>query len=399
MNQQPKPIPILFVHSSDELYGSDRVLLQLVSQIDRTKFEPIVVLPSDVSYKGVLNSLLTSQGITSHSIKMGVLRRRYFTPVGFITYLSYTVYGVCLLVSLIKRYQIRLVHSNTSAVWGGAFAAFICRLPHVWHIHEIIDEPSWMAIFIYKLVLKMSSSVVTVSSAVADHIRKIIPSNTQNLQTIWNGVDCDIFSPEADGQSYRRKLDIRTENILVGVVGRISYRKGQKLFLTAMDQALQVLPQLRGVIVGDPITGEENWLEKLAAHASELGIADKVHFIPFCKDIPQLMRALDILVSPSILPESLGLTILEAMASERPVIASAHGGPLQIIKSGETGFLFPPSNPTALADTIVQLAQSSTLRKSVGLNARTYVIENFSLSSFQRGFEDLYSELLSTTKR
>src|SRR5690242_2780459 len=107
---KPQPKRILFVHSSDELYGSDQVLLNLVTGLDRRQFEPIVALPTDLAYKGELSEMLKARDIRCYKIKMGVLRRRYFKPYGFMQYLFYTVWGVWQLSKIIRQHQIELIH-------------------------------------------------------------------------------------------------------------------------------------------------------------------------------------------------------------------------------------------------------------------------------------------------
>lgn len=393
---KPSPQHILFVHSSDEMYGSDKVLLQIVSGLERTKFIPIVVLPSDITYKGELSTALKELSIATHAIKMGVLRRRYFRPLGFLQYLFYTVIGVYQLRNLVKRYRAVLIHSNTSAVFGGALVARLCQLPHVWHVHEILEKPRWLGSLIYWFILKTSDVVVVISQAVANHMIQNTPNtvNSQHIQVIWNGVDCEIFRPEINGQSVRNMLGIREDEVLSGVVGRISHWKGQELFIEAAARAVKLCPLLRIVIVGSPVPGDEARLRQLQEQAKSLDIADKVQFLAFSNDIPQVMRALDFLVLPSILPEPMGLVILEAMASGRPVVAAAHGGPLETVVDGVTGLWFEPCNVVALADAMIKLTQDGTLRCALGNHARERAVGYFSLASFQQRFARLYTDLL-----
>lgn len=396
MFDKPASQHILFVHSSDEMYGSDKVLLQIVSGLDLTQFIPIVVLPSDITYKGELSTALKELGIATHSIKMGVLRRRYFRPLGFLQYLFYTVIGVYQLRKLVKQYRAVLIHSNTSAVFGGALVARICRLPHVWHVHEILEKPRWLGSLIYRFILNASDAVVVISQAVANHMIQNTPTtiNKQHLQVIWNGVDCETFRPKINGQLVRNMLGIHEDDVLSGVVGRISHWKGQELFIEATARVAKLCPQLRIVIVGSPVPGDEARLTHLQEQAKSLDIADKVQFLAFSNDIPQVMRALDFLVLPSILPEPMGLVILEAMASGRPVVAAAHGGPLETVVDGVTGLWFEPSNVVALANAMIKLTQDAQLRRTLGDRARVRAIEHFSLANFQHRFAHLYTDLL-----
>lgn len=395
MNTLPftsRPKHLLFVHSSDEFYGSDVVLWQLVSGLDRQRFEPIVVLPSDLDYEGRLSTALEQARITHYSIKMGVIRRCYFNLPGVVRYLAYLAYGVWQLGRLVKQHKIDLIHSNTSAVLGGALVARLYGLPHVWHVHEILGKPAWLGRLIYRFILANSTRVVAISQAVARQIDE--RGSRPDIQVIWDGIDCATFSAQVDGQAFRDRWGVQDGETVVGVVGRISHWKGQELFLEAASQAAMILPQLRFIIVGDPVPGDEARLTGLHTQARQLGLADKVNFVPFTANAPQVMRALDILVLPSTLPEPLGLVVLEAMASERPVIAAAHGGPLETVEPGESGLLFPPRDAGALAEAMINLARDHNRRKEMGYKGRERVLNHFSLERFNQQFAHLYTNLI-----
>lgn len=397
------------------------VLWYLVTGLDRQKFTPIVVLPTDVPYEGKLSQALEQAGISHYCIKMGVIRRRYFNPLGVIIYVIYLIYGVWQLGALIKRHRIVLVHSNTSAVLAGALAARLYGLPHVWHVHEILEKPAWFGRLIYRFILANSSQVVAISQAVANHISRgavttlvgqatddengvqsllcgqtkvCTPITEQRIQVIWDGIDCQKFNPQVDGQSLRQAWGIGPDELAVGVVGRISHWKGQELFIKAASQAIKQAGQLRFVIVGGPVPGDEMRLENLQKLTQDLGLTDQVKFVPFSQNVPEVMRALDILVLPSTWPEPLGLVVLEAMASERPVIAAAHGGPLETVLAGETGFFFKPRDASSLAEAMMRLAGNPELRQKLGDKGRQRVLEHFSLENFRQQFTLLYAEML-----
>ncbi len=388
-----QPIKILFIHPSNELYGSDVVLLKLVSTLDRRQFEPIVVLPCDVHYEGTLSRALSEQGITHYIIKMGVVRRRYFKLPGLFQYLFYLLHGIKQISRLIRRHNIDVIHSNTSAILGGAFAARLHRLPHVWHVHEILERPAWLGTLIYAFIRANSTRIVTISEAVA---RSIDPARTNPLvQVIWNGIDTTRFNPQVDGAPLRAGWNIHDHETLIGVVGRISSGKGQELLLAAAAQALKSAPNLRFAIVGDPIGGDEQRLAGLKAQAERLNIAASVRFIPFSSAMPAMMRAFDIVAVPSIVPEGLSLVALEALASARPVIAAAHGGPLEIIRHSENGLLVPPDDAGALAVALVDLALDQPRRDAMGQHGRQHVITYFSLQTFSQTFAEMYRAVVS----
>jgi len=120
---------------------------------------------------------------------------------------------------------------------------------------------------------------------------------------------------------------------------------GQHILL----QALAQLPGVRALIVGEALFGEQAYAERLYALAQELGVADRVAFLGFRRDVPLLMAACDIVVHTATAPEPFGRMIVEAQLAGRPIVASRDGGVVELIADGQTGVLVPPGDPAALA--------------------------------------------------
>jgi glycosyltransferase involved in cell wall biosynthesis len=267
----------------------------------------------------------------------------------------------------------------------------------VWHIHEILEKPNWLRRLIYPFIRAFSDQIIAVSQAVAYPIT--YPEHQSKIHVVWNGIDTDEFSLAIDGQSLRKLWGVNNNTVVFGVVGRISHWKGQELFLKAAARAARECENIYFILVGDPVPGDESRLTYLHRLAIDLKIAKQVRVTPFTDNIPQIMRALDILVLPSTLPEPLGLVILEAMASGRCVIAAAHGGPLETVEHNETGLLFPPNNVEALSAAMVELAIDSERRHSMGQKGRQRVEELFSLANFREKIIQIYTEILEETKQ
>ncbi len=388
------PTTILYPHSSDELYGSDLVLLNLVRRLDRARFRPYVLLPTDIPYEGKLSRALDEAGVANESLAMPVLRRRYFTPAGLPRFARYLWQGTRGVEAIARREGAALIHSNTSAVWGGALAASRLHLPHVWHVHELVTDPALVRRLIAWMVSHRSTHVVAISRAVADHLLADAPALAGRLSVIYDAVDTARFSPAVDGSALRRAWGVSREEVLAGVVGRISAWKGQDLFLRAFAQAARAQPQLKAVIAGDVVPGEDWRREELQALARELGVADRVLWPGYHANAPELMAALDILALPSIKPEPFGMVVIEAMAAGRPVIATAHGGPLESVADGETGLLVSPTDPAEMAAALARLAGDRGLRERMGRAARARAQRLFGFEGHVRAFQELYERLL-----
>ncbi len=329
-----QPLRILYAHSSDELYGSDIVLYELVRRLDPARFQPLVVVPTDIPYRGDLREALTRAGVRTRRVDMAVLRRRYLRPGGLPAFLRRLMYGTWALTRLIHRERIDLVHSNTAAVWCGALAARLTRRPHVWHVHEIIRRPPWLRRATAHMVTALADRVVAISGAVRDHLLADVPGREEQVVVIPDAVDTERFRPGVDGAALRREWGCGPEEVLIGQVGRIHWWKGQDLFAQAAARLRDRHPQARFVVVGDIVPGQPAPLERLKALIAQGELNDRFILAGYRRDAPRVMAALDILVQPSVEPEPFGMVIVEAMASGKPVVASAHGGPTGSVRGG-----------------------------------------------------------------
>lgn len=390
------PITILYPHSSDEMYGSDLVLLNLVRRLDAATFRPYVLLPTDLSYEGKLSQALSGAQIAHESLPMPVLRRRYFSPKGAPLFANMLLRGTRGVMAVARQQQATLIHSNTSAVWGGALAASRLGLPHLWHVHELVTEPQLVRHLMAWMVARYSTHVVAISQAVAEHLLADAPSLAGRISVIYDAVDTDSFSPQVRGDTLRTSWGVGPDDVLVGVVGRISAWKGQEFFLRAFASAARKEACLKAVIVGDVAPGEGWRKDALAVLSGELGVADRVIWAGYQDNAPEVMAALDILTLSSIRPEPFGMVVIEAMASGKPVVATAHGGPLESVVDGETGLLVSPRDPEAMAAALAQLAANPLLRAELGAAGRRRVESVFSFDRHVRAFQDLYIRLLAT---
>lgn len=386
--------PLLFVHASNELYGSDVILLELVRRLDRSRYVPFVVMPRDLPYEGRLAAALDRAGIANTTVNMAVARRRYLTPRSLLGFLSRLLEGTFVLRRLMRAQGTGLVHSNTSAVWCGALASGLMGIPHVWHVHEIVQDPWVVRRLLASLMAWRGDRVVAISRAVRDHLLRDAPSLGERVVIIPDAVDPERFHPGNDGERVRAEWTVGTGEIVFGVVGRVSSRKGQDDFLDAAALVLRKVPQARFAIVGDAVPGREEPGHALRDRAARLGIQDRVIWAGYREDIPQVMAALDVLVLPSAAPESFGIVLLEAMATSRAVIATAHGGPAEIVVPGETGLLVPPRAPLELAEAMGRLAREPSLRCDLGNAGRARVLSRYTLNGHVAAFEQLYDEMM-----
>ena len=181
----------------------------------------------------------------------------------------------------------------------------------------------------------------------------------------------------------------RAEQRVVGIVTRMRVRKGVEEFLRAMATVRERIPSAAAVVVG-----EVDLDPSLTALVRELGLEGHLHLLGRRTDVPEVMSAMDLFVLSSH-DEGMSNAILEAMAMEKPVVATDVGGTGEVVQSGRTGLLVPPKDPAALAQAITQLlAAPRDTAAAMGTQGRAVVVERFSARAMVRQMEDLYDHLL-----
>ena len=210
------------------------------------------------------------------------------------------------------------------------------------------------------------------------------------FSVIPNGIDLSRFAGPAPPCTLRDDYGIPCEDALIGVVARLEAEKGHTHLIAAMPAVLARAPKTWLAIVG-----EGSLCDALRAQARALpaAVRDRIVFTGRRDDISAITGELDIAVLPS-LREAQGISILEAMARRKPVVATAVGGIPEVVADGVSGFLVPPADPGALADALIRLARSPSLRQRLGDAGYEIVAERFSIDAQVRRIEELYDEEL-----
>ena len=386
---------ILFVHQSAEMYGSDKMLLSLVDGLDRSRFRAIVLLPSD----GPLRDELSVRGITTHVVPVVKVSRASLSPRGLLQLPFEIMRSLKAISRLVRPEEVSVVHSNTLAVLSGAFWTRRYRIPHLWHVHEMIVHPR-IAKRLFPLFLRLwADRVVSNSLATEKLLLEVVPVLKPRLETIWNGMDR--IAPVNPGAAYefRKSLSLQPGEQLVVLMGRINRLKGQNLLVDAAKRLRDDgVTGVRYLIVGSAPKGQDHFLDALRENINASGMDDVVTVMGFQSDIWPIWDAADIAVVPSTEPESFGMVALEAMAASKPVIAAGHGGLLDIVVDGETGLLFKPGDAGDFARCLAKLFKDPELCRSMGAAACQRYQKSFSLRAYVSGFERVYSEMAGKTR-
>jgi glycosyltransferase involved in cell wall biosynthesis len=375
-------LPKLWVfHSSNELYGSDLVLLEVVSGLAKQGWLVRVILPNDLAYQPLLSEKLVAAGIAVESRSLGVLRRRYQTPLGLLKLLWLLVVSVPSLAWQMRRAKVDLVYTNTGVVLSGALAAKLARTRHIWGLKEYLP-PGKIRLLLARLYSWLSVYITVTSEAVRGNLGSAYAPAATKAKIIPNSVDIERFQPNLDlRKQTRQRFGIAEEVPVIGMLGRVAQTKGPEVLLEAAKLLQPHFPQACFLIIGGPVPGEEWYLEGLKAKVQALGLGEVVHFIDFQPEVVPLFNALNIVVVPSLRPEGFGLTVIQGMASGCAVVASAQGGPLETIHAEVTGLLYePPASADALASSLTRLLEDAEFCQRLGAQGRAVAVAKFSRS-------------------
>lgn len=220
----------------------------------------------------------------------------------------------------------------------------------------------------------------------------------EQIVTIPLGINLEAFNPSLyDSAQSRREFGIPEGKTVVAVIGRFDRQKGQDVFLKAIASLLPRHPSLHALLVGEETRGEEGFSRELKHLVDSLHLSRAVQFLPFTKEVPKLLAGIDILCLTS-LSETYGLITLEAMAMQKPVVATNAGGVPEIVEEGITGMLVPPSNPQELGRAIDTILSRPEAARAMALSARTAVQHKFNAKHQFDRFREVVSTVLPSRR-
>jgi glycosyltransferase involved in cell wall biosynthesis len=294
-------------------------------------------------------------------------------------------------------HSVDLLHTQDTGCEDSPVAARLAGIGHVvgtFHVDSTYDLAGIRSGFTHRAMEIVSNHAlhraIAVSEATRDDWIRRTHVPDEKVVTIHNGIDPEKFRRRTDRASARARLGLPPSGpVVIGGIGRLDEAKGFIYLIEAMAALSAEFPDAILLIAGDGALKES-----LMARAAAVGIADRVRFLGFVSDVQSVLDALDIFAMPSLC-ETLGYAILEAMATELPVVGTTVGGVPEVIVPGQTGFLVPPRDSASLAGALRQLMISQTMRKTLGRAGRQRVVDHFQESVCARTTIDLYRQMLS----
>lgn len=363
---------IFHVISSGGMYGAEAVILNLcVTLGEMGHVGEIVIFQNEHRPNLELAEAAEKRGIVAYPLvcrgkfDRGAMRR---------------------LRELIQRENVDVVHAHgyKSDIYT-YFAAKGAGVGMVSTCHNWLDSDlnAWAYGVMDRMVLRQFQRVVGVSEAVLERLRSAGVKD-ERCRLIENGISVRPFANAEP--TLRREFGFNGE--LIGVVGRLSPEKGITYLLDAAGEVLEKRPSAMFVIVGD---GPER--SSLEAAAQTLGLGERVRFTGKRSDVPGVFASLDVLVQPSV-DEGLPITLLEALASRLPVVATNVGAVPKVIENEKTGLLVEPRNARAIGAAILRLLEWADLRQRIADAGYEHVLRQFSAQRMTRDYLEVYESAL-----
>lgn len=369
---------ILYLNKVGEIGGAEVSLQALVENLPRPDFEPVVVLGNS----GALYNRLKAMKISVYVYPLECLRTS--NPVPFIKTVRF-------LKHVIAREKVSLIHTNTN--WDnqyGVIAAGLTGIPHILHVRGFSKgQHSWKSFY------NLGSMAICNS----EHTRQQFTAFSgfkKRVEVVYNGIDSGIFRPDYEKRMrMRRRYGFKDTDIVMGMAGRLTKEKGQVPLLEALVGRFKKNKNYKVLIAGDTVLDSEGGYKKqINAFVMENKLDEQVILTGFMDDMPSFYNALDLFLHPAF-REPFGRVVAEAMAVEKPVIASKIGGVPEIISANsEDGVLVDCGDWETWRERSEFLISHSEEAVLMGRQGREKVIKRFSLAAQTDILKEIYKSLV-----
>lgn len=356
--------------------GAEMMLYRLLEKLDRKKYDPVVV--TLLKFPGPLQAKIEKLGIDVHLV--GVNSKLDLSALGR-------------LYRILKALKPDILHTQLfGADMLGRLTGRMLKVPVIITGIRNIYYGSFSRYLFYRLTEWCSFKTIFVCRAAQERFIELRILPESKAEVIYNGLDSALFYSglNTDGKKEKRKeLDLPNEDPLILAVGSLTRQKGYGILFKALDLLKKREHRFKLVIAGTGYLKDD-----LRNEVIQLDLEEQVAFLGRSDLVPELMASSDFFVLSSIW-EGLPGVILEAMASELPVVATAVGGTPELVIEGKTGYLVPPADPEKLAGTMEKMLKLSKEKKlALGRNGRSRVEEKFSLNKMVKAYENLYETAL-----
>jgi glycosyltransferase involved in cell wall biosynthesis len=290
-----------------------------------------------------------------------------------------------------KAREYDLIYANTQkALVVGALASFFSRRPLVYHLHDILSTEHFSQTNL-RIAINLANrcaSLVIANSQASKTAFIQAGGRSDIVEVVYNGFDPKIYQTnESDINQLQQELVLQGK-FVVGHFSRLAPWKGQHILIDALAKCP---PEVTVILVGDALFGEQDYVKQLHQQVTDLGLENRVKFLGFRSDIPQLMAACGLVAHTSTSPEPFGRVIVEAMLCGKPIVAAKAGGVMELVEHGLNGFLVTPAESQELAQVIITCLQETEITATIANNARTTASRRFDVATINQQIAQLLS--------
>jgi len=384
VKENKRKINLLHIVNGFAIGGGELKLLELVKNLVEKRADKYTVTVCSVGQGGTLQPEFERLGI-----KVFVIEKKHKFDIS-------QVFKVC---RIIKQEQIDLVQTTLFyADVIGALAAKLTGVDAVISWDTVSHPPDSHETRLrhklsYQLCMRFVKRIVAVSEGVKKYLVEDRKIASKKIVIIHYGIDLSLFKSRNGFLDKRKRseLGLPDHKIVIGTVARLEIQKGHRYLIAAAPEIINKFSNVVFVFAGDGTLRQE-----LETQVNELGLQENFRFLGFRKDVKELLFAFDVFVLPSLF-EGLPNVILEAMASGRPIVATAVDGTPELIEHNETGLLVPPKSPHALQEQILNLLENEEKGSKLGRQAKEMAKQKFSFDQQFRKFEEVYDATLAST--
>ncbi len=369
------PLRVMFIQTDMRVGGAEMITANIIRRLDRQRFAPELCCLKDL---GTLGESLTGEIPVHHNLLAGKYDLRVWLR----------------LTNLLRRRRIDAVitvGAGDKMFWG-RLAARRVGVPVIVSALHSTGWPDGVG-RLNQMLTPITDSFIAVAESHGRFLVKNLKIAEERVTVISNGVDTDRFAPFPDTAAIRADLGIGPTAPVVGIVAALRPEKNHELFLDVARRVVDVLPTARFVVIGDGPCREA-----IEEHARKLGIWDHVLMLGSRADVPRLLAALDVFALTSHI-EANPVSILEAMSTGRPVVATNVGSIHEAVVEGQTGFLVPAGDADQFARHVLQLLNNPLQRGTMGAAAREAVVRDWSLEAMVQGYERLIESIYARKTR
>lgn len=390
---------IAFVQVASQMSGVEFSTLYLAQHLDRARWSPLVLCPTDGDLPQrcrehhIPVALVPRARMYSTSVRAGEFRIPNL-PAWLLNLAAFNASAQNLARFFATQRPDLIVTKGLLAHYYGGLAARRAGIPCVWHIQDRVSERLG-AIFPALLALgarAFAQHIIVDAESIARQVALAVPR--ERIHVIWNGVDVEQFHPGIDGASVRAEWNAAPDDLLIGVIGRLTPWKGQHLLLHAFAQISAQFPRARVVLIGSALFDTDAYARSLREKVEQLGIGARVQFAGFRWDLPRVLAALDVAAHPSLEKDSTPLAVVSAFAAGKAMVCARVDGTAELFDDGIDGLLVPPGDVNALAEKLALLLRDADLRTRLGRAARAKAERRLSIEQHTRACQAVFEKIL-----